>query len=95
MITEELATLFIILSYIVGFIAGLFVGAKYQRDKRTNNTQGTEARPAAAEGELRHDGKKGGIKLLAVVTALVVAFGLIVLDHLKGPLFPDVFYSRK
>jgi hypothetical protein len=90
MITEELATLFIILSYIVGFIAGLFVGAKYQRDKRTNNTQGTAARPAAADGKIRHEGKERSI--IAVIIALVVVSSVIVFDHFKGPSFPDVFY---
>jgi hypothetical protein len=33
-----------------------------------------------------------GIKLLAVVTALVIVSGVIVFDHFKGPLFADVFY---
>jgi hypothetical protein len=94
MITEELATLLIILSYIAGFVVGLVVGLSFSKYRRRNAPKAPEVRHAP-EGEPRHDGKGRSTKLLAVVTALVVAFGLIVLDHFKGPLFPDVFYSRK
>jgi hypothetical protein len=30
--------------------------------------------------------------MIAVVIALVVVSGVIVFDHFKGPVFPDVFY---
>jgi hypothetical protein len=32
------------------------------------------------------------MNLQPVVIALVVVGGVIVFDHFKGPLFPDVFY---
>ena len=32
------------------------------------------------------------MNLPAVVASLVAVSGVIVVDHVKGPLFPDVFY---
>jgi len=84
--TEELVTLFIVLSYFVGFISGIFCAAFYQYLIRHNAPKARHARLAAAEGELRHEGKERSI------IALVVVSGVIVFDHFKGPLFPDVFY---
>jgi hypothetical protein len=54
----------------------------------------TIATPAitSQEGEPRHDGKKINMNLIAVVLALVVVSSLIVADHFKGPLFPEVLY---
>ena len=89
--TEELLTLFIILSYFVGFIAGIFCAAFYQY-LRHNAPKARYVRLATAEGEPRHDGKKRSMNLPAVLTALGAVSGLIVLDHFNGPLFPDVFY---
>ena len=89
--TKELLTRFIILSYFVGFISGIFCAAFYQY-LRHNAPEARSARLAAAEGEPRHDGKKRSLNLLAVLLALVVVGGVIVADHVKGPLFPDVFY---
>jgi hypothetical protein len=89
--TEKPLTLFIILSYFVGFIAGIFCAAFYQY-LRHNAPEARHARLAAAEGEPRHDGKKRSMTLLAVLLALVVVGGVIVVDHVKGPLFHDVAY---
>jgi hypothetical protein len=89
--TEKPLTLFIILSYFVGFIAGIFCAAFYQY-LRHNAPEARHARLAAAEGEPRHDGKNRSVNLLAVLLALVAVSGVIVVDHFKGPLFPDVFY---
>ena len=63
MITEELATLFVILSYFVGFIAGLFVGLKYRKNKARI------ARPP--EGKLRHEGIERSIIALIIVLVVV------------------------
>lgn len=90
-ISEERLTLFIILSYFVGFIAGIFCAAFYQY-LRHNAPEARSARLAAAEGKLRHDRKEKSTNLPAVVVALVVVSTMIVFDHFKGPLFPDVFY---
>ena len=95
MITEELATLFIILSYLVGFVVGLFVGvsfSKYRRDSARKEREARHAGLAAADGKLRHEEKER--KIIALVIALVVVSMVIVFDRFKGPLFPDVFYSR-
>ena len=90
--TKDLLTLFIILSYSVGFISGFFV-REFYRYLRHNAPEALEVRPsqlAAADGKLRHDGTER--RIIALVIALVVVFGAIVFDHFKGPLFPDVFY---
>jgi hypothetical protein len=89
--TEERVTLFIILIYFVGFIAGIFCTVFYQY-LRHNAPEARHARLAAAEGESRHDGRKRSLNLLAVLLALVVVGGVIVADHVKGPLFHDVAY---
>jgi hypothetical protein len=87
----ESKELIIILSYFVGFISGIFCAAFYQYLRR-NAPEARYARLAAAEGEPRHDGKKRSMTLLAVLLALVVVGGVIVVDHVKGPLFHDVAY---
>ena len=89
MITEELATLFIILSYIAGFVVGLFVGLSFSKYRRHNAPKAREVRHAP-DGEPRHDGNER--RMIAVVIALVVVSVVIVFDNFKGPLFPDVLY---
>ena len=83
--TKDPLTLFIILSYSVGFISGVFCTAFYVYLRR-NAPEARHARLAAADGKPRHDGKERSI------IALVIVSGAIVFDHFKGPLFPDVFY---
>jgi hypothetical protein len=85
--------LYIVFSFVL-FISGLFVGALISPHRRKER-EPWYARRAAAEAKPRRDRKGRSTKFLAVVTALVVVFGVIVLDHFKGPLFPDVFYSPK
>jgi hypothetical protein len=87
----ESKELIIILSYFVGFISGIFCAAFYQY-LRHNAPEARYARLAATEGEPRHDGKKRNVNLLPVLLALVAVSGVIVVDHFKGPLFPDAFY---
>jgi hypothetical protein len=97
--TEEIwLTLFIIIIYFLGCITGYGLRALLSRYRRYNSGKAREARHeglAAAKGEPRHAGKERSIKLLAVVAALVVVSIVIVFDHFKGPLFPDVLYSRE
>ena len=93
MIAEELVTLFIILSYIAGFVVGLFVGVSFSKYRRDNARKAREARLAAADGKLRREGKER--KIIALVIALVIVSMVIAFDHFKGPLFSDVFYSRE
>jgi len=83
--TKDSLTLFIILSYSVGFISGVFCTAFYVYLRR-NAPEARHARLAAADGKPKHDGKERSI------IALVIVSGAIVFDHFKGPLFPDVFY---
>jgi hypothetical protein len=83
--TKDPLTLFIILSYSVGFISGVFCAAFYQYLRR-NPPEARHARLAAADGKPRRDGKERSI------IALVIVSGVIVFDHFKGPVFPDVFY---
>jgi len=83
--TEDRLRLFIALSYFVGFISGVFCTAFYVYLRR-NAPEARHARLAAADGKPRHDGKERSI------IALVLVSGVIVFDHFKGPLFPDVFY---
>jgi hypothetical protein len=87
----ESKELIIISSYFVGFISGIFCAAFY-RYLRHNAPEARHARLAAAEGEPRQDKKKRSTNLLAVLFALVVVGGVIVADHVKGPLFHDVAY---
>jgi hypothetical protein len=92
--TEDLwLALFII--YFLGFLSGFFVRASLSQYRRHNARKAREnqhARLAAAEVEPRQDGKERSTNLAASVLALVVASGVIVADHFKGPLFPEVFY---
>jgi hypothetical protein len=89
---KEPLTRFIILSYFVGFIAGIFCAAFYQY-LRHNAPEAWNARLAAAEGEPRHDGKKRSMNVVAaVVLGLIVVSGVIAVDQFMGPLFPDAFY---
>src|SRR3974390_3689697 len=89
-----LETLFINLIFFAGFISGFFVRASVSQYRRRNARIAREARYAqlAAAGERRYDGKNRSMNLPAVVAALGVVSGVIVLDRFKGPLFPDVFY---
>jgi hypothetical protein len=83
--------LYIIFSFVL-FISGLFLGASISPNRRKER-EPWHSRLAAAEAKPRHDGKKRSANLPAVVIALVVAFGLIALDHFKGPFLPDEFYT--
>jgi hypothetical protein len=83
--------LYVILIFVV-FISGLFLGALFSPARERKAREPWHPRLVAAEGEPRHDGKKRSLNLLAVVLALVVVSGVIVVDQFKGPLFPDVFY---
>ena len=85
--------LIIIFMYLLGCITGFGLRASLSQYEIHNLRKARAARQAQlgfAEGDLRHDGKDRTIKLLAVV---VVVFGVIVFDHFKGPLFPNVFYT--
>ena len=93
--TDVETLLIIIFIYLVGFISGFFVRASFSQSRAPIAPEPWHARLTAAEGEPRHDGKKRSMNLPAVVTALVVisgVSGVIVLDHFKGPLFPDALY---
>jgi hypothetical protein len=79
---DVLLTLYIIVVFIA-FISGLFLGALFSPNRR-KEYEPWHARLAAAEGKPRHDGKVRSTILPAVVIALVVVSGLIVLDHFKG-----------
>jgi len=87
--TKDSLTLFIILSYSVGFISGVFCTAFYVYLRR-NAPEARHARLAAADGKPRHDGNEK--RIIALVIGLVLVSVVIVFDHFKGPLFPDVFY---
>jgi hypothetical protein len=82
--------LYIILIFVV-FTSGLFLGASFSPYRRKER-EPWHAGLAAAEGKPRRDGKERSTNLPAAVTALVVVSGVIILDHFKGPLFPEVFY---
>ena len=83
--------LYIILIFVV-FISGFFLGALFSPYRRHDAREVWHARLAPAEGEPRHDGRGRSMNLPAVVASLVAVSGVIVVDHFKGPLFPDVFY---
>jgi hypothetical protein len=92
---SDLGIALCIILIFVTFISGLFLGGSlswYRTHSARKEREPWQARLAAAEGKPRHDGKERSTNLPAVVTALVVVSGVIVLDHFKGPLFPDVFY---
>jgi formate hydrogenlyase subunit 3/multisubunit Na+/H+ antiporter MnhD subunit len=88
---HEWLTLYVILMFVV-FISGLFLGALFSPARERKAREPWHARLAAAEGEPRHDGNKRSMTLPAVVLALVVVCGVIVVDQFTGPLFPDAFY---
>jgi hypothetical protein len=96
---DILWTLYLALVF-VAFISGMFLGASISRNGRKER-EPWYARLAAAKGVaastlvagVTRDGKVRSANTLAFVIAMVI--GLVVLDHLAGPLFPDVFYSRK
>jgi formate hydrogenlyase subunit 3/multisubunit Na+/H+ antiporter MnhD subunit len=88
---DLLIALYIILIF-AAFISGFFLGALVSPARERIAREPWHARLAAAQGEPRHDGKKRSMNLPAVVLALVVVFGVIVIDQFKGPLFPDAFY---
>ena len=77
--------LYIVFSFVL-FISGLFLGVSLSPNRRKQR-EPWHARLAAAEGGPRRDGKERSTKLLAVVTALIVLSGVVVLDHFKEPLF--------
>ena len=86
----ELLTLFIIM-IVSGFLLCAAL-SQHQRHNARKEWEPWHARLAAAEGKARHDGKKRSTNLPAVVIALIVVLGLIVIDHFKGPFLPDEFY---
>ena len=78
---DLLLTLYIILIFVV-FISGYFLGALFSPNRR-KEYEPWHARLAGAEEKPRHDGKVRSTILPAVVIALVIVSGLIVLDHFK------------
>ena len=82
---DQWIVLFIILVF-VAFISGIFLGAFFSSN-RFSSREPWHARPIAAKGGLRRDRKERRANLLAVVTALIVFSGVVVLDHFKEPLF--------
>jgi hypothetical protein len=87
--------LIIIFMHFLGCITGFGLHeslSQYEMHNLRKARAAHQAQLVGAEGELRHDENKRSIRLLAVVTALGVVSGLIVADHLNGPLFPDEFY---
>jgi hypothetical protein len=96
---DEWLALYVILVF-VAFISGMFLGASISRNGRKERepwyaraVAAGYARAIAVNGGPGSDGKARSANLLAFVIAFVV--GVVVLDHFTGPLFPDVFYSRK
>jgi formate hydrogenlyase subunit 3/multisubunit Na+/H+ antiporter MnhD subunit len=90
---DQWLALYIILIF-AAFISGFFLGALFFpfRHNARKEPKPWHARLDADEENPRHDGKKRSMNLLAVVLALVVVSGVIVVDQFKGPLFPDAFY---
>ena len=82
---DQWIVLYIILVFVV-FISGMFLGASFSSN-RFSSREPWHARPIAAEGRPRRDGKERTANLLAVVAALIVVSGVAVLDHFKEPLF--------
>ena len=78
---DVLLTLYIIVVFIA-FISGLFLGALFSPNRR-KEYEPWHARLAGAEEKPRHDGKIRSTIFPAVVIALVIVSGLIVLDHFK------------
>jgi hypothetical protein len=91
---EMLLIVIVLTTYFVGFASGFGTRAIISRYRNHKELRAREARLgfAAAEGELRRHGKEISKKLPGVVTALVIVSGVIVVDHFKGPLFPDELY---
>jgi len=81
---EDQWLLLYIIFVFATFISGLALLAARSRYRRDNEYEPWHARLAAAE-KPRHGGKVRSTILPAVVIALVVVSGLIVLDHFKGP----------
>jgi hypothetical protein len=89
---DQWLTLYVILIF-AAFISGFFLGALFSPARERKAREPWYARHITAKGGLGRDGKVRSANLLAFAIAFVV--GLVVLDHFTGPLFPDVFYSRK
>jgi hypothetical protein len=87
---DDLSIALCIILIFVAFISGYLLGALFA-PRRHKERERPHARLAAAEGRPRRDGRERST-LPAVVTALIVVSGAIVLDHFKGPLFPSVLY---
>jgi hypothetical protein len=81
---DQWIVLFIILVFVV-FISGIFLGAFFSSN-RFSSREPWHARPTAKGGP-RRDRKERSANLLAVVAALIVVSGVVVLDHFKEPLF--------
>jgi hypothetical protein len=84
-------SLYIILIF-AALISGLLLLAAHSQYRKHNAYEPWHARLAAAEGEHRHHGNNGSMNFLAVAAALGAVSGVIVVDHFKGPSFPQVFY---
>ena len=82
---DQWIVLYIILVFVV-LISGMFLGASFSSN-RFSSREPWHARPIAAEGRPRRDGKERSANLLAVVAALIVVSGVVVLDRFKEPLF--------
>ena len=82
---DQWIVLYIILVFVV-FISGMFLGASFSSN-RFSSREPRHARLIAAKGGPRRDEKERSANLLAVVTALIVFSGVVVLDHFKEPLF--------
>ena len=78
---DVLLTLYIIVVFIA-FTSGFFLGALFSPARERKEYEPWHALLAAAE-KPRHGGKVRSTILPAVVIALVVVSGLIVLDHFK------------
>jgi len=77
---DILLTLYVILIFIA-FISGIFLGALFSPARERKEYEPWHARLAAAEREPRHGGKKRSMNLLAVVLALIVVSGVILVSH--------------
>jgi hypothetical protein len=81
---QDLFSALYIIVVFIAFTSGFFLGALFSPARERKEYEPWHALLAAAE-KPRHGGKVRSTILPAVVIALVVVSGLIVLDHFKGP----------
>jgi hypothetical protein len=79
------SALYVFFVFVV-FFSGIFLGVLIS-PFQGRELERSHARPVAAKGGPRRDGKERSVNLLAGVTALIVGFGVAALDHFKEPLF--------